>query len=76
MATLEQILAMVDSGQEGNPVELADSIFSQSVEQKPGLEGLSEGQVQALGDMDFTGKNTASERFQNSLNVISDGLGI
>ena len=71
MATLEQILAMVDSGQEGNPVELADSIFSQSVEQKPGLEGLSEGQVQALGDMDFTGQSSASERFQNSLNVIS-----
>lgn len=71
MATLEQILAMVDSGQEGNPVELADSIFSESVEQKPGLEGLSEGQLQALGDMDFTGKNSASERFQNSLNVIS-----
>ena len=71
MATLEQILAMVDSGQEGNPVELADSVFSQSVEQKPGLEGLSEGQLQALGDMDFTGKNSASDRFQNSLNVIS-----
>jgi hypothetical protein len=71
MATLEQILAMVESGQEGNPVELADSIFSESVGPKPGIEGLSPGQVDALGEMDFTGKIKPSERFQNSLNVIS-----
>ena len=71
MATLEQIMAMIDSGQEGNPVELADSIFSGSSEEKTGIEGLSQGQVESLGDMNFTGKNKPNERFQTAINAIS-----
>ena len=35
-----------------------------------GITSLSQGQVTALGDMDFTGKSTASDRFQKAMNAI------
>ena len=51
MATLEQILAVIESGQEGNPVELANQLFSEPASEDKGILNISQGQGKLLENM-------------------------